>query len=254
MENLIQRRIALNIEYDGTNFHGWQVQPNFVTVQSSLQDSLNKLVKYDTSIIGSGRTDTGVHATMQIAHADIVSKYSNQELTQRLNIMLPNSIYIKEILTVTTDFHSRFSAVKRGYNYKISLRKNPFLNQHRYFLFNEFDFELLNLCAEKIVGKFDFTFFSKNNPDTKNSFCTVCESKWEQQNDELIYSVVANRFLYGMVRLLVSFQLDCATKKRDIKELDKLLSKKQRSQQSKLISPSGLYLNYVEYQDYKFII
>ncbi|MBL0333165.1 MAG: tRNA pseudouridine(38-40) synthase TruA [Chlorobi bacterium] len=253
MSNRELSRVAFKIMYDGTNYSGWQIQNNSKSIQGIIQEALVKLTyNIEVKLIGAGRTDTGVHAEMQVAHADIYKRFDNHILKEKLNSLLPNSIYISDVVDVSNDFHSRFSAINRGYKYKISLIKNPFLNRYRYFLFKDFNPEILNLCANKIIGKKDFTFFSKNNPDTLNSICDVTKSDWEIGKDYLEYNIEANRFLYGMVRLILGFQIDCATGKRVHSEFDELINKKERSNQSMMIKPNGLFLTKIEYQQFSF--
>lgn len=200
-------RYILQLQYDGTDFVGWQEQPNGRTVQGVLEERLSTVLRTPIKIVGAGRTDTGVHASYMVAHFDLPSSVSETELDQalfRLRRFLPSDIYLIGHQAVAPDFHARFSATSRSYGYYITLVPSPFLRQYHTYIPYELDREAMNQAAEALLGKHDFSSFAKKHSDVTHHICTVTQAEWQALTDtEWVFRVSANRFLRSMVRALV---------------------------------------------------
>ena len=200
----------MTIQYDGTNLHGWQVQKNGRTVQGEIQDAFQKVFKNQKiNLIGSGRTDSGVHALGQIANIKLDTDMNTESLLNAINGNLKtNDILITNINEVPIDFHSRFSAIKREYIYKISTNYSPIERNYYWNVSEKINFKKLDNCADLIVGEHDFTQLSKKNDEINNKICNVYFSKWKIYDDKIYYKIIANRFLHHMVRYLVGIMLE----------------------------------------------
>lgn len=241
--------VALILEYDGTNFCGWQIQPNGRSVQEELQKAWTKLTKTEINFTGSGRTDAGVHAFAQVASAYPVEVIiPENKLCIALNSVLPNDIFIRKSVYLDFKFNARFDAKSREYNYFLSQNYSVF---KRFYVTNyklPFNEDKLFEIADVFLGNNDFTTFSKVNEDIVNNICNVNVSKWEKLDNEiLVYKIRANHFLYGMVRAIVGAMLDYARGKRSKEEIIGALHSKDRSLASPFAPPTGLYLTKVEY-------
>ena len=243
--------IILKIEYDGTDYSGWQLQHNAKTVQGEIEKGLYKLTGRKLSIVGSGRTDSGVHASNQIAHLQIDDiPVPENKFSKALNTYLPKDIRIKKTVFTCQDFHSRFDAVERGYNYILRTRYSVFHRRFEAFIKYGLDIEKLFKSADIFKGKHDFTSFSKYNPEQKNHICNIFETKWEQKSENsFIYTVKADHFLYGMVRSLVGAMIDAARGKRTFENIKQALEKRDRVLNSPLAPPEGLVLSNVIYKN-----
>jgi tRNA pseudouridine38-40 synthase len=248
------RTLVLLIEYDGTNFSGWQIQPNARTVQETIEQSLNKLTEQKYNIIGAGRTDAGVHARGQVAHALIDNKFSipDTKIAIALNSRLPKDIRIRAARIIDRDFHARFDAIAREYSYTISLRESVFTRHFTTYFRYPLDFHKLNETAECFIGKHDFTTFSKLNDSTRSYVCDIEKCFW-QEIDGLSYrlSIKADRFVYGMVRCLTGAMLEYAGGRMTLNEIKVALSKRDRSLCPALAAPQGLILEKVYYDESK---
>ncbi len=195
----------IKIQYDGTGFAGWQIQPNAPTVQQTIVDAIKIITKKEVNLIGSGRTDAGVHALGQIANFRIDAELNIRKFTHSVNAILPDSVAVSEMQETNKNFHARFDAKKRSYIYLISLKKSPFYKKFSYTFSpaGEYDLVKLNQLSKQLLGENDFTSFSKSNSDTKNKVCEIFNIHWHKQGDILIFYVEANRFLHGMVRTIV---------------------------------------------------
>ena len=198
------KRYLIEISFNGTNYHGWQIQNNALTVQETIQNGLNSIIKEvsNCSIIGCGRTDTGVHAE-QFFHVDLPQINDDKKFTYKLNQILPKDIYVKKTIEVSDDFHARFSAKSRTYIYKIHQEKNPFDQSLSTYIGHPLDLDLMNQCAQLLLNYKDFTSFSKVHTDVNNFNCAISEAKWENKDGQLVFTVTANRFLRNMVRAIV---------------------------------------------------
>lgn len=243
--------LVLLIEYDGTNYSGWQIQPNSTSIQETLEKVWLKLTKQSIRIIGSGRTDTGVHARGQVATAEIPEIIIPEiKLKIAINSSLPDDIRIIKAFYSNQKFNSRYDAVSRIYEYFISWNLDVFSRLYVTRSRKELDIDKLNTAASLFLGKNDFSTFSKYNPDIKNNICLVKQSKWIKESDyRLKYIVEANHFLYGMVRALVGSMLDYERGKYNLDYLKKCLSEPDRSKYIYFAPPMGLFLTKVNYNE-----
>lgn len=245
-------RYFLEIAYDGTRFHGWQIQPNAVTVQEVLDDSLSKILRETINTTGSGRTDTGVHASQQFVHFESVQQLDPQHIVYRLNRILPDDISAYNLYLVPAEAHARYDAFARTYHYHITLRKDPFKRYYAWYHSKPLDVKLMNEAATILLKYEDFTTFSKVKGDTKHYRCNMYEAYWQQQGDELVFTIRANRFLRGMVRLIVGALTDVGRGKLTVADFENIIASQDRSQASGAAPSEGLYLAKVEYPDHLF--
>lgn len=244
------RTLVLLIEYDGTDLSGWQIQPNARTVQEDIEKALLKLTGKRYGLSGSGRTDAGVHAAGQCAHAGIDYDFTIPEnkVALALNSNLKKDIRIKNAKIINRQFHARFDAVAREYSYSIATRESVFTRFFSTYYRYIFDPDLLNQAAGIFTGEHDFTTFSKLNESTKSYVCNVEKCKWSRV-DEYTYrlKIKADRFVYGMVRALTGVMLEAASGKISINEIEKALKEKDRKYSVALAPPQGLILEKVYY-------
>jgi tRNA pseudouridine38-40 synthase len=202
-------RYLIAFSYDGGSFHGYQIQPNATTVQSVLQDKISLLLGSPLEIVGSSRTDTGVHAHEQFAHFDLPAGMSVKEnWVFRLNRMLPDSLAVQGIYQVADDFHARFAALSRTYEYRISPQKSPFNSQYAYRFSVDLDIDAMNKAAALFFKHTDYQCFSKVKTDVTTFNCTILQASWASRGEELIFTIQGNRFLRGMVRAIVGTLLE----------------------------------------------
>jgi tRNA pseudouridine38-40 synthase len=245
------KRYFIEVEYLGTPFCGFQIQHQSKTVQGELNRALEIRLKEKLETVTSSRTDTGVHARQNFLHFD----YSGQlpdSLIYNLNAILPAEIVVKRIFEVAPNAHCRFDATKRTYRYIVSRKKTAFLHQRSYYYPFQLNPEILQSCAQACIGTKDFTSFSKRQTDVKHFQCTIFESGWMMENDLLIYTVEANRFLRGMVRALVGTMLQSGRGKMDLISFEKILEQKDCTLADFSPPGCGLYLEKVHYPDSLF--
>lgn len=248
MENE-SRRIAFRIMYDGTDFLGWQRQARGRTVQGELERMLSRLCgNVPVTVVGAGRTDSGVHAHGQVAHADVALRFSDADLLHTLRRMSPPDLALYDLRTVPDDFHARYSARRRSYRYRILFRPDPFLSRYGWEVHARLDTDRLRRAAAFLVGTHDFTALSKHNPDTPNPVCTIYNAEWSEEPHGMDFHVTADRFLYGMVRLLVGIQYDVARGARNAEEIPAVIASRDRAAQSMAVPAHGLSLANVEYE------
>jgi tRNA pseudouridine38-40 synthase len=239
-------RFALELAYDGTTFCGWQNQPNGISVQQTIEESLSTILRNKIEIVGCGRTDTGVHAQQYFAHFDTAIALP-QNILYNLNALLGKSIAIKNIHAVADEWHARFDANKRTYQYFIHQQKNPFQENYSFLFSNEINIELMNDVAKHLIGTHDFTSFEKKGSDNKNSICTVFESNFSVHNNNIIFRISANRFLRNMVRAITSSLLMVGTNKIS-KDAWIDIFQQQITMPLKVVVPAkGLFLWEVQY-------
>ncbi len=239
----------MTIQYDGTNLHGWQVQKNGRTVQGEIQDALQKIFKNQKiNLLGSGRTDSGVHGLAQIANIKLDTEMSIESLLNAINGNLKdNDISIKNIKEVSNNFHSRFSALKREYIYKISTNYSPIDRNYYWHIKETIDIEKLHNSAKLILGEHDFTQLSKKNDDIDNKNCNVYLSSWDIYEDKIYYNIIANRFLHHMVRYLVGIMIEISKDNSfTIDEFESMLQGKE-SRRIYRAPSKGLYLKKIYY-------
>ena len=239
----------MTIQYDGTNLYGWQVQKNGRTVQGEIQDALQKIFKNQRiNLVGSGRTDSGVHGLGQIANIKLDTDMSIESLLNAINGNLKdNDISIKNIKEVSDDFHSRFSALKREYVYKISTNYSPINRDYYWYIKETIDIEKLHNSAELILGEHDFTQLSKKNDDIDNKSCNVYLSNWDIYEDKIYYNIIANRFLHHMVRYLVGIMIEVSKDNSFTIDEFKLMLQGKESGRIYRAPSKGLYLKKIYY-------
>jgi len=249
-------RYFIDIAYDGTLYHGWQRQPNGITVQEELEKALSTLLRTDVVVTGAGRTDAGVHATQLFAHFDFNEKYSRKDLDQlgfRLNRFLPQAIAVNRLIPVNAEAHARFDATERSYAYFIHQKKNPFLVNQSYFFEAEVKLELMNEAAQLLLGRQDFKCFSRSNTDVKTYLCDIREAFWSREEDRLVFKITADRFLRNMVRAVVGTLLDVGLQKKSINDLKEIIAGGERSEAGASAPAHGLFLTAVRYPEEIFI-
>ncbi|MBU0528970.1 tRNA pseudouridine(38-40) synthase TruA [bacterium] len=240
-------RYKITIQYDGTNYFGWQMQSHKRTIQKEIEIALaplneNKRVK----VIGAGRTDTGVHAFAQVAHFDLDTNLKNTQLLNALNARLPNDIKIVDVVQTGAEFHARFSAKKRYYQYQCYLSKN-LLFKNQAWLIGKIEKSKLDIFAKKIIGTHDFLSFSKLNIKLDNTLCSIYQSEWIESNNMLTFNVCGSRFLHHMVRYLVGTMVAGAQGKISLKYFEDLLSNPQKNVKIFKAPPEGLILIGIDY-------
>lgn len=246
-------RFFFEISYNGTAYHGWQNQLNAIGVQQVVEDALSKLLRTEIEIVGSGRTDAGVHCVQQFFHADIEKPFKEKDLVHRLNSFLPRDIAIKKILPVKPEAHARYDATERSYHYKITRVKDPLAVGYAYYFFRELDVPTMERASSLLVGEHDFECFSKVKTDVNHFICTLRQASWNQKGDLLVFTITANRFLRGMVRAIVGTLLDVGTGKMSVKEFQEIIKSKDRKKAGMNAPPEGLYLTGVKYPKSLFI-
>jgi tRNA pseudouridine38-40 synthase len=234
-------RIKIDISFKGTNYHGWQIQANAVTVQEELNKALSIVLRENIETTGCGRTDTGVHARRFTAHFDYSNRIDDfHYLKFKLNTILSKDIAVNDMCNTYSGFHARFDAVKRTYKYFIHTVKDPFRNEYSTFVPYSLDLKLMNEAAALLTGNRDFTSFSKLHTDVTNNFCDVYEAEWTQTDDEYIFTISANRFLRNMVRAIVGTIMDVGRNK--ISNFAEIIEAMDRGKASSSAPPQGLFL------------
>jgi tRNA pseudouridine38-40 synthase len=237
----------MELSYDGTNYHGWQNQPNAISVQSCIEKVLSILIKADTPIYGAGRTDSGVHAVKMYAHFDVLELTSMSKLLHDLNSFLPKDISINKIYKVNLNSHARFDALAREYEYKISLIKNVFSTHRSYYIKNNLDIKLMNDACEIMLNHTNFKCFSKSKTDVKTYNCDLKYAKWKINDNELIFTIKANRFLRNMVRAIVGTLIHVGLKKISLQDFEKVIISQDRTKAGPSVPAHALYLTNIYY-------
>ncbi|MEP2025616.1 MAG: tRNA pseudouridine(38-40) synthase TruA [Reichenbachiella sp.] len=240
-------RYFLDISYNGSAYHGWQIQNNAKTVQGVLNEALSTILRSEISTIGSGRTDTGVHAMMQMVHFDCEDEMDIILMVGKLNSLLPQDISVNEIKKVKDDVSARFEAGSRAYIYKIHQHKNPFKQGLSYLFHQTLNLDQMNACCEVIKSWKDFESMSKVKTEVNNFNCEIFSAFWEKQNDEIHFHVSANRFLRGMVRALVGTMLEVGQERMTLAEFEQILKSKDRKKAGRSVPAHGLYLRDITY-------
>lgn len=246
-------RYFLELSYNGKEFHGWQNQPNAITVQSVVDDALSKLLGEHITTVGAGRTDAGVHAKQMFAHFDVKYLININELIFKLNAFLPQTIAVYNIYKVKDSAHARFDALSRAYIYKIDTRKNVFSYDKAYYIKKELNLNLLNSACAVLYEYNDFKCFSKSRSDVKTYLCDITFAKWIIKNDSFIFEIKANRFLRNMVRAIVGTMIEIGLEKTSLNKFHEIISSKDRTKAGASVPAHGLYLNKIEYPKDIFI-
>lgn len=244
-------RYFLHLAYNGAPFFGWQVQPDHPSVQEVLERSLSLLLHQEhIAVTGCGRTDTGVHAADYYAHFELEETLDTdglKRLRDQLNSFLPKEIAIFDIFPVKPRAHARFDAVERTYQYFVSIRKNPFTFQQRYFSFRTPDIERMNEAAALLLENEDFTSFSKVHTQVNNFICHVTHAQWVLEGDDLVFTITANRFLRNMVRAIVGTLLDVGFGKLSVNDFQNIINQKDRCKAGISVPAGALFLTNVRY-------
>lgn len=249
----INLRYFIELSYNGKAYHGWQYQPNAQSVQDVLESCLSTLLKKEISIVGAGRTDTGVHAKQMFAHFDSEEKIDQIDLLYKLNSFLPKDIAIAKIHEVNDDAHARFSAESRSYLYRISREKDAFNFDYAYSFKQALDLKAMKDCCDLLLNHKNFKCFSRSNTDVKTYNCNVMLAEWVQMDNELHFRIKADRFLRNMVRAVVGTLLEVGQGKMTINEFKAVLDSKDRTKAGPSAPAHGLYLTEVEYPQSIFI-
>ena len=251
-------RYFIQLSYDGTGYHGWQVQPNGVSVQEVLQKALSTLLRQPTEVTGAGRTDAGVHASMMVAHFDWPAAHEGEgceempldctQRTYKLNRLLPPDVAVQAVRPVGPEMHARFSATRRTYHYYIHTHKDPFLRGYSWQVNVPLDFALMNEAAQVLLEYSDFTSFSKTGTDVKTNICQLTEARWEQlKPGEWRFTVSANRFLRNMVRAIVGTLVEVGRHRMTISQMRHAIEAKDRQRAGESVPGHALYLTNIEY-------
>ena len=245
---MIHLRYFLELSYKGTHYHGWQYQPNAISVQEKINEGLSKLLRTKINIMGAGRTDAGVHASQMFAHFDVDVDFDIEIILFKLNSYLPDDIVIKQIKIVADKAHARFDAVSRSYEYRIFVGRNPFLLETTWQLFHQrLDIDKMNEAAAVLLNHTNFKSFSKTMTDIKTFDCDVTEAYWELKDNLLIFHISANRFLRNMVRAIVGTLIDVGLNKTSLDEFKNILESQSRSEAGFSVPARGLFLTKVAY-------
>lgn len=249
MEETDYVRYFMRLSYCGANYHGWQSQPNAVTVQSTIEAALSTVMRTPIKITGAGRTDTGVNAKMMIAHFDVPSPIERSDgIVRALNSIVGKDIAIESISRVHSDAHARFDAVSRTYHYYIHRHKSPFLTSFSWQAPPVLDFEKMNLCGEYLTQVVDFTSFSKLHTDVKTNNCKVTHAAWHGLGDDRwVFIITADRFLRNMVRAVVGTLVDVGRGKMNIDDFKKVVEARDRCKAGTSMPPHPLFLWDIKY-------
>lgn len=248
MEN--PNRFFLEISYDGTAYHGWQLQPNATTVQEMLNKALRTFLREDMETVGAGRTDTGVHARQLYVHLDSTNTKLIEDPAKclhALNSLLPDDIALKQIIPVKLDAHARFDATERSYEYHIHFKKNPFLVKRSCLMRDKPDLRQMNEAARQLLGKQDFSCFSKSNTQVFTNICTITRAEWQETENGMVFHISADRFLRNMVRAIVGTLLEIGVNNKPISFMGEVLASGDRSRAGVSVPAQGLYLTRIIY-------
>lgn len=240
-------RYLFEIAYNGSNYNGWQTQHNGVAVQTVVEEVMSTILRTPVAILGSGRTDAGVHCEQQFFHTDLPEQSDKGDLLLRLNSFLPRDIVLRSVREVKPDISARYDAIERTYRYQITRVKNPFLLGLSWHYFKALNVDNMNEAAAYILGEQDFECFSKVKTNVNHFLCDIKRASWNQQGDELVFRISANRFLRGMVRAIVGTLLDVGTGKITQQDFVSIIQSKDRKKAGANVPAYGLYLEKVDY-------
>lgn len=244
-------RYFIHLAYNGTNYCGWQTQPQLPTVQLTLEQALTTLLRTPIAIVGCGRTDTGVHASDFYAHFDCLLSFESQQLVFKLNSYLPDDIVIFDIFQVADNAHARFDAVARTYQYHVSNQRLPFRQGLYSRIYFQPDLEMMNTAARVLMEYEDFTSFAKLHTQVKTNICHLSEAHWDRVGEEWIFTIRSNRFLRNMVRSVTGTLLDVGRGKLTIEGLREIVERKDRCAAGVSMPAQGLFLTKVEYPNFQ---
>ena len=240
-------RYFIELSYNGKNYHGWQIQPDVISIQEKLNFTVSTVLQEKIEVVGAGRTDTGVHASQMFAHFDTENELKG-DISYKLNSLLPHDIIVHEVFSVDTEKHARFNAISRSYEYKIWLGRNPFLLDLSWQLHSQsLNVDLMNTAAKLLLEYTDFQTFSKVKTDVHTYNCDVTEATWKQNGKELVFHITANRFLRNMVRAIVGTLVDVGLEKITKDDFRKIIESKNRSNAGLSVPAKGLFLTNINY-------
>ena len=242
-------RYFIELSYNGKAYHGWQIQPNAISVQEVLEKSLSTLIKEPITTMGAGRTDAGVHAIQLFAHFDTEVSFDLTTIIFKLNSFLPKDISIQNIFKVKADAHARFHALNRTYLYRIALVKNPFNTEQAFYLKPRLDIDKLTEATKILLNYKDFQCFSKSNTDVKTYNCNIMQAEWHIIDNELQFTIKADRFLRNMVRAIVGTLINIGIGKIEVQVLHDIIKSKNRNKAGFSVPAHGLYLTAIEYPE-----
>lgn len=246
----LAQRYFIELAYKGTQFHGWQIQPNAVSVQECLEKALSTITRETISVTGAGRTDTGVHASYFVAHFDSTKlNLDHPDFAHKLNSFLGKDMVIFHVSKVTPEAHARFDAISRTYQYHLNLRKDPFVLETSWHFFSQPDIERMNEASRILFEYADFTSFSKLHTDVKTNNCKIYCAEWVQEGANVVFTVKADRFLRNMVRALVGTILEVGIGKIDLDQFRKIIEQKDRGAAGLSVPAHGLFLTDIEYPE-----
>jgi tRNA pseudouridine38-40 synthase len=240
-------RYFIKFSYNGTNYHGWQMQPNAISVQEVLNKALSTILNYNVDCMGAGRTDTGVHAREMFAHFDYNLQIDVENTIHKLNSFLPKDIVVFDIIEVHEEAHARFDAKKRTYKYYINSYKNAFLNDQSWYYHQKLDLDLMNEACKILLNHTNFEAFSKVNTDVNTFDCKIYDAFWTQSNNQIIFTISADRFLRNMVRAIVGTIIYVGLNKITLHDFNEIIESKNRNNAGFSVPAHGLYLTKIEY-------
>jgi tRNA pseudouridine38-40 synthase len=243
-------RYFIKLSYKGTHYHGWQYQPNAISVQEDLEKAFSLILRENISITGAGRTDTGVHAKNFIAHFEIEKELNSKQLKEliyKLNSYISKDIAIHDIYRVDDNMHARFDAKERTYQYFITTTKNPFTTESAWYVHGNLDVNKMNLACEILKEYSDFGSFAKLHSDNKTNICNLMEAHWEFKDELLVFTIKADRFLRNMVRAIVGTMVDIGQGKTSLDKLRKIVESRDRNQAGRSVPGHGLFLVEIKY-------
>jgi tRNA pseudouridine38-40 synthase len=249
----LAKRYFIYLAYNGKNYCGWQVQPNGSTVQEAVEKSIGTLLRRPVSVTGAGRTDSGVHARMMVAHFDVEQPLDDPFWAERLNRILPSDIAVRRIVPVKPEAHARFSALSRTYKYYITHQKDPF-RQEPLRVNRPLDYDRMNAAAGILLKHTDFTSFSKLHTDVKTNHCRIMEARWENEGDAWVFTIRADRFLRNMVRAIVGTLIETGKGRLSLAGFESVIESKNRSNAGTSVAGNALFLTNIEYPETLFEI
>lgn len=247
-------RYFLYFSYDGAGYHGWQVQPNAITVQQRIEEAMHTILRHPTPVTGAGRTDTGVNARLMVAHFDTPQPLPQpMALADRLNRLLPPDIAILRCVPVTDEAHARFDATSRTYKYYVIDHKSPFAERYAWRYRGSLDYEAMNRAAEMLYTYTDFTSFSKLHTDVKTNNCHITHARWEQEGEGHTFTITADRFLRNMVRAIVGTLIEVGRHKITLEQFAAIIEGRDRCLAGTSMPGKALFLHDVTYPEGIFL-
>jgi len=240
-------RYFIELSYNGSGYHGWQNQPNAISVQEVVENALSTLLNETVLVMGAGRTDAGVHASQMFAHFDTKVVFKTPELVFKLNSFLPNDVAIADLFKVKPEMHARFYALSRTYLCRVSVVKNVFTSDASYYVKQALNVDKMNAASKILLAYKDFQCFSKSKTDVKTYHCDIMQAVWLVKDNELHFVIKANRFLRNMVRAIVGTLISIGLDKMEVETLHTIIQSKNRSEAGFSVPAQGLYLTHIEY-------